>query len=217
MRALAAILLLVTLSLAPGEVGAAEWAVPPVGYAYAATQGCESEESGERAQRPNQAVYPICADQMQLFARGLVDARASGKLLLVTFGATWCPWCAMLQKQIASGELLAKRGDPLDFAATFHHLEIGLSTLRKGHKAKIPSGEAVLALVLQQASGVRIRLIPFVAVVDAGTDDRVFARNLDGVLGKDGAIDPEKFRAVLVEAHATLRHAGTPPSVPGRN
>lgn len=185
---------------------AGEWMVPPASYAYAPSQACEDgADKAGKTLRPNQATYRVCEDQMAVLAAAMATARASNKLLLVTFGATWCPWCANLQRQMPTKEVLAHQGDAIDLGRTFHHAEIGLSTLHKGQKASIPSGDAVLATVLQHAPGVKIRVIPFVAVIDPGSTDRVYARNIDDIMRKDGGIDLAALRALLVEAHNHVR------------
>ena len=191
--------------------------LPPAGYVFQPAAPCvEDAERAAKPGRPGLAMFEVCADQMALLAKGLADAKASGKLLLVTFGATWCPWCATLQRLMPGPELLGRKGDALDYGATFHHIEIGVSTLHKGQKADIPSGEAVLGWVLKRTPDVKIRAIPFLAVIDPASDARVWARNIDDTEQKSKTEhDPARVRAVLVEAHDYVRKGTPMPGEPG--
>lgn len=215
LTALALLAMTIVPSLAQMPAPGAALTVPPAGYAYQPAPPClDNAERAEKPIRPGAAVYKVCADQMAIFGKGLADAKASGKLLLVTLGATWCPYCASLQKTLPSAEVLGRKGDALDYGAAFHHIEIGLSTIDKGAKAKIPSGEAVLGLILSQSPGVKIRAIPFMAVIEP-TTGRVFARNLDDTGTQDGRHDMPRMRAVLTEAHAFVKGTAAAPDEPG--
>lgn len=189
---------------------------PPSGYTFTKAAPCvEDAERAAKPLRPTDAKYDVCADQMAIYTKGLADAKASGKLLLVKFGATWCPWCATLQRAMDGPELFGRKGDGLDLATTYHHVEIGLSMIHKGKKEVIPSGEAVLALILKSTPDVKIRAIPFVAVVDPVNPSRVFARNIDDVARKDGTHDLVRVRQVFIDAHAVVTGQGTAQSEPG--
>ncbi len=191
---------------ASATVNAAEWIVPPPGYKMKTSLPCDLDPArAARPARPNQAIYQVCDDQMALFRRGLDDAKASGKLLLVTFGATWCPWCASLQRYLPGPELFGHKSDGRDLGQAFLHLEIGLSYIYEGQKETIPSGDDVLAVVLARAPGVKLHTIPFLAVIDPTSPDRVVARNLDDVAMRGGDFDLAKLRAVFIEAHEALR------------
>jgi thiol-disulfide isomerase/thioredoxin len=197
------ILALLGFSL-PARAG--EWIVPPANYAFKSSVPCELDPAkAARPARPNQAMYRVCDDQMALFRRGLDEAKGSGKLLLVTFGATWCPWCASLQRYLPGPELLGRKGAGLDLARAFHHVEIGLSYIYEGQKEPIPSGDDVLALVLARAPGVKLQMIPFMAVIDPADADRVVARDLGNVAKAGGEFDVARVRAVFVEAYDVMR------------
>ena len=192
-----------------------DWSVPPDGYIFEATAACREDAArAAMAARPGDARYDVCADQMAIFARGLEEARRSDKLLLVTFGATWCAWCTSLQKQLPSNELLGHTAQAFDFGRGLHHVEIGISTTSKGAKDEIPSGNAVLRLVLARVPGVELRAIPFIAVIDPANRDRVVARNIDDLaLTGQGRFDPVRLRDVLHRAHVFVRTGSSPPAV----
>lgn len=203
------LLSLVALVCTASGAVAGEWALPPAGYTFAQPSVCATDPArAGKPTRPNQAAYRVCDDQMAMFQQGLADAKASGRLLLVSFGATWCPWCAAFQKHLAGGRVLVGTVDHVDLAKSYHVVEIALSTLDKGQKAQVTSGEAVLAM-LTRASGVKIRSIPFLAVVDPADASRVFARHLDDVESGNTDFNLERVRAVLADAHRQVR-AGQP-------
>lgn len=194
----------------PGS-GAAERWQPPADYAFRPPAVCVTDPAGAgRATRPTHATYRVCDDQMAIFRQGLADARLQGKLVLVSFGATWCPWCTTMQRHMAGQSLLG--ADSGKLAASLHPIEIALSTLDKGQKADVPSGEAVLALVTARTPSVKVRTIPFVVVIDPSNETRVFARNLDDVATRSGDFDLPRLRAVLDEGVALVR-TGAPAAV----
>lgn len=206
------LVVVLALELAPSASQAGT--VPPSGYRFE-TPGFCREDARLPKPRPGQAVYDVCADQMALYAKGIADAKAQNKLLLVTFGATWCPSCASLQKAIAAPDLLGGKGEPSDLGRAFHQLEIGISTLDKGVKAAMPSGEAVLQLVLTGAPGVKVRAIPFVVVIDPAHMERIWARNIDDIEGRGGGFDLARLRVLLGEARVYVRGGGVAPNEPG--
>ncbi len=214
-------LVLAVCGAASGAVTASAQQLPPAGYVYKPAEPClEDAARAAKPSRPSDAAYQVCADQMAILAKGVADAKASGKLLLVTFGATWCPWCTTLQKLLPTSEVLGRvvsgrTDDAFDFGRTFHHIEIGLSTVYKGKKADIPSGEAVLAWTLKRAGGAKIKAIPFVAVIDPANPERIWARNLEDVNQAAGRVEASKLRAQLVAAHAYLKLNGPAASEPG--
>lgn len=143
----------------------------PAGYVFEKPAACQGPKAPA-------LIYNICADQMALFSDALGRSAASGKSLVVVFGATWCPSCKSLKAVVPSAELYAAApgGKPLlDRVAI---TEIAISTLEGGKVKAVPSGEAVLGLVLKQRPEAKQRTVPFMAVVDPKSG-RAFVRNLD--------------------------------------
>lgn len=196
---------------------ASNWSAPPQDYSFEPPVPCrDAPDRAARPARPRDARYAVCADQMALFLRAVAEARAGGKLLLVTFGATWCEWCANLQRQLASPGLFGSPTGSGALGTDFHHVEIGISMTFKGEKSAIPSGERVLAHVLSRAKSVAARSVPFVAVIDPTSADRVAARNLDDIaIGSRGEFDVERLRDVLNQAAAHVRSGASAPAEPG--
>ncbi len=210
MRVLAIILALVASSAA---VHAGAWQ-PPATYAYAPIARCA--EPASASLKPNEARYEICTDQMALFDAALAKARTSNKLLIVDFGATWCPWCRSLQAQWQSPTLLGHKGGTIDFATSFDILEIGISTIHAGRRLDVPSGHAVLNEVLAQTPATKLRSVPFLAVIDPNDRSKTVTRNLDDFESANaGRHDASFIRAFLTEAHDHIRNGATAPSPPG--
>lgn len=195
--------------------GAAEWTLPPASYAPATLPRCAAPATA--ALKPNEARYQICADQMALFKEALARAKAADKLLIVDFGATWCPWCRSLQAQWTSPALLGFKDASVDLARAYDVVEIGISTLDGGRRVDVPDGLAVLNEILAAApSGTKLRAVPFLAVVDPSDRARTLARNLDDFeMESAGRHDASQLRAFLIEAHAHMRKGAAAPTTPG--
>ena len=211
MRFLCAVFALLSL---PSAAGADDWSLPPAGYGYAAIARCGNAAAATL--KPNEARYEICADQMALLAVAVEKARLEKRLLIVDFGATWCPWCKSLQAEWRTAKLIGGADKRLDLGATFDVLEIGLSTLQEGRMTDIPSGHAVLDHVLAATKGTKLKSIPFLAVLDPGDRKKTVARSLDDFeQPNSGKHDPSQIRTFLVETHAYMRSGAAAPSEPG--
>lgn len=205
-RGCAAIVCLAALA-ASIPASASGWSLPPAGAPFEVAAPCrEDAAKASRPVRPGGAVYAVCDDQVQVLARGIAEAQRQGKLLIVTIGATWCPSCAALQKAMPGPEFFSRTGGDLDYRATFHHIEVVVSTLHKGRNVIVPSGVATERFLRARAGDVAIQSIPFIVVLDPARPERVFARN--GMEISDpstGAQDMARFRALIAKAYDELK------------
>ncbi len=206
-RTLASMALMLATTVAAGATDA--WSIPPAGYTFQPIAAClEDPARAVKPQRPNGAVYALCDDQMQVLRTAIEQASRDRKLLIVTVGATWCPWCAALQRLMPGPEFFGRTGDAIDWRRTFDHVEIGVSTTYKGRNAIVPSGVAVERHLRARSGGVEIRSIPFIIVLDPTQPERVFARNsMDISDAATGQQDMGRFRQVIAEGHAYLTGA----------
>lgn len=216
MAALAALVLVLPARAEGPVTGTGGWSMPR-DYTFFAPSGCGDADKGAKRRSPVRAIYDVCADQMKVFLSALEEARKQGKLLLVEFGGTWCPWCGKLQKQLPGGDVLGWTGAPLDMTRTFHHVDIGISTTYRGEREEVLSGKAVADMLLARApAGSRIRALPYLAVVDPSNPGRVFARNVTDIPLLDTHVyDPAVLRIILGGANDYLRNGGPPPTEPG--
>jgi len=152
---------------------------------------------------------------MALFTQALDVARRDGKLLLVVFGATWCPWCKVMHAMLPGPALLGQAPDVTELGRIFHVVEIVTSAVAGGKKVAVPSGEAVLAYVLARTRGAKLRAVPFVAALDPADGSHAFARNLDDLQNDQASLDSAGLRTVLLAAHAELRLGQPAPAEPG--
>jgi thiol-disulfide isomerase/thioredoxin len=183
------------------------WPTHQPGAKFAAPSRCAVSVSAATL-RPHEAKYPVCADQMAVFTDALADAAQAKKLLIVDFGATWCPWCKSLQTQFKSGGL----ADP----AKFHIVEIATSTTSAtGKREQIASGEAVLDLVLAQRPEVKLRALPLLAVLDPSRPARTVARNLDDLESDaNGQHMAGRIREFLAAAVTSIEQGTPAPAEP---
>lgn len=179
------------------------WLAPPPAYTFRQPASCP-----ELARR--QTLYRVCDDQMAIFSEALATARREGKLLLVTFGATWCPSCKSLHQGL---ETPAAAEKPV--AAQFVRVEIAISTLKDGRRLAVESGDEVLRLVLMNTPQSKPRSVPFIAVVDPDNRLGTFTRHLeDAEHGPGGEFDLDRVREILAQAEQHVRTGAAAPSEP---
>jgi len=204
---------MLAVGLVSGAAAAQDWKLAPEGYVYKPATPClDDPVRASKPIRPGGAVYKVCEDQIAYLTASIEAARKEGKLLIVTVGATWCPWCAALQRAMPGPEFFGRHGDPIDYAKTFKHIEIGLSTTHKGRNALIYSGDAAVKALLMRAGGVKLEAIPFLFIIDPVQPGRVFARNTKDLSDfSTGRQDMAGFRKAVAEGAAYLRESGRPP------
>ena len=186
--------------LVPVSAGAEPLPVPPAGYAYRPAAECPFAS----------VVYMACEDQMQRLGEALTKAKADDKLLLVVIGADWCPWCRALEKLLPTDQVLARKDEIFDFPARYAFVNIATSAVVKGKKFPVPSGDAVLDLLMAQAKAARPRSIPYLVIVDpkSGTLQHRGSDDLEDPWNKAGGHDPSKIREVLRATYSQLRPTG---------
>ena len=184
----------------PPAEATSDLVVPPAGYSYQAVVDCPFPG----------VVYQACEDQMQRLATNLAAAKAEGKLLLVVLGADWCPWCRALERLLPSDQVLARKDELFDFPARYAITNIATSAVSKGKKVPVPSGEAVVSLLMSHANAARPRSIPYLVIIDPKSGGVVHrnSADLEDPWNKDGGHDASKIREELRAAYATLRPAG---------
>lgn len=162
-----------------------------------------------------ETLYRVCEDQGAILAAAREEAKRQGKLLLVVLGATWCPSCKVLHKQM-DGLLAAPLGadKARSVGSAFVPVEIATSTLNGARREAVVTGETVLQAALAKAPGAKVRGVPFLAALDPAEGGRLVVRNLDDLEGKDG-FDTERLAEFLGAAERHIRHGEAVPSEHG--
>lgn len=180
----------------------------PPGYVFEKPAACQNGKTPA-------LIYNICVDQMAHFTDALGRSAASGKSLVVIFGATWCPSCKSLKAVMPSVEFYAAApsGKPLlDRVAV---AEIAISTLENGKVRAVHSGDAVLSLVQSKRPEVKQRAVPFLAVIDSKSG-RTFVRNLDDVEPvAGGGWSTTRLAELISAADIEVRGGDAVPGEPG--
>ena len=175
----------------------AELKVPPPGYEYKPSPACPVPT----------VAYKGCEDQVAILKAALEQAKAEGKLLIVVFGADWCPWCRALDIMIPSDQIMGFKGDGLDYRARFKLTKIAVSVIARPRNSPVPSGIALIDLVAAEAGITKPPGIPFIAVINPRSG-KVFARNTEDLENNTATAQghhAEKVRAVLREAEKAVR------------
>ncbi len=102
-------------------------------------------------------VYKVCSDQLEIFNSASAKARTQNKMLIVNFGAEWCPWCHSLHKLFSNDQFKTKLGTKANF------VDIALYKKRD----KLASGQKVLKKLISWAeSKVKMQGMPFIAILN---------------------------------------------------
>lgn len=150
-------------------------------------------------------LYRPCEDQAHILQEALNRAKSQGQLLIVVFGADWCPYCNKFEASLTSPKLL---GDA-SLANTFTHVNIAVSALSGGVKQDVVSGTNILSLLQSKAQGEAVPVgIPYVAVIDPNSDHHVATFDTDTVEDQSWfkltTYDRSKLYEALKSARARL-------------
>ena len=143
-------------------------------------------------------VYKICRDQDASYSASLAQAKEQNKMLVVVLGAEWCPWCLSLHHMLSDPSFGGR------FGQKFQLTDVGLFEGKK----KIPSGEAVLAKLKNQAHfDKKIDGIPVLAVVNPKNEKAVIidTEPLEKNTKTKKGHDPKKVLAALEKASAQIQ------------
>jgi thiol-disulfide isomerase/thioredoxin len=145
--------------------------------------------------------YKICSDQSVPYKSTLEKAKAEGKLVLLSFGADWCPWCQALHKFYGTPAFRK------DFDSRLAIDEVGV--YRYDGRVKIDSGMNILK-GLVESNGKDMKMVdgyPFLVMVRPSDKKAVFIATgglEDNTHGKGH--DPAKVKAALNNAIAQLKN-----------
>lgn len=137
---------------------------------------CASSGTRQMASTPvcddSQFIYKTCTDQKLLFAEAFQNARTENQLLLVTFGADWCPWCRSLNQIFRNPTFLSKLPAPVQM------LEIGMYNGKS--QVENPSGSETLGLVIENSKQQpEIQGFPFLALINPANGKVAFLNTGD--------------------------------------
>lgn len=143
-------------------------------------------------------VYKVCTDQNERYESALARAKIGHKLLLVLYGADWCPWCVSMHRLFGSQKYKERLEKDYILA------EIGLYKERE----KSASGMEVLRKVMA-LSGTKSAQegIPLLSLVHPESRRALFIDTapLEKNTKTEKGHDPEKLFAALEKAKRTLK------------
>jgi len=153
---------------------------------------------GAEACDDNGQIYRVCSDQQEIFSAAVDKAMKEKKMLLLVFGAEWCPWCKSLNTMLTTDEL--KKTIAKDMVVA----EIGLYK----NSDRLPSGDAVLKKIASLSKNkVKKDGIPVMAVYDPEKKGAFFidTEPLEKNTKVSKGHDPKKLAAAVKKASSTLR------------
>lgn len=153
------------------------------------------------------AIYKTCGDQVAVFTQAVEQAKAENKIILITFGADWCPWCQSLHKTFESEDFKKewnkKKDKERSLADRITVLRIGVSHLVQNQRQRVPSGYAIFEQVARDTANddKRINGIPYLVFYNPKKQEAVFrdSGNLEKK-GKGVAHDPKKILRAVRES-----------------
>lgn len=117
-------------------------------------------------------IYKVCTDQNQIIEKYYSTAQSENKLVLITFGADWCPWCKSLNRIFSESEVWSQ----LDGSVV--NSEIGVNDISGKN---VESGLKIITdlLSLNNKDSSTYNGLPFLAVVDPKTKKAAFIQTGD--------------------------------------
>jgi thiol-disulfide isomerase/thioredoxin len=142
-------------------------------------------------------VFKVCRDQKGALAEALEAAKRDKKLLVVSVGAEWCPWCHSMHGILGSPEF--SKNTAGKFAVT----DLALFQERE----KLPSGLSAMNQLLQMAGGKdKFKGIPmlFVANPVSGQARYIDTEKLEKNTATTKGHDTQKVYAAVLQAAKEL-------------
>ncbi len=168
-------------------------------------------------QRRWPATYPVCLDQIAALNAAAKKASDQGKLLLIEFGARWCPWCGVLQRALSGED--PKRSTPklMTAKSAFVVTRVGVSDIDGGRPTVVADGQHILDQFLLNKPGAKMRAYPLIAILDPRQPKRVAIRNIDDLqVMREKRFDPDRLATALDDMAKFVRGQGPEPTEPSR-
>lgn len=186
---------------------------------YAAPTGCPAApltlEQDLSHRRPNEARYPVCVDQRAVLAEARERARRDGKVLMIHFGAPWCPVCRSLPGELAALRTTERGGDIAAALAGIVEVSLSLSVIVSGRRHEIAETHAILAELSLQPNVEPLRAIPYI-VMTAPDGSRAVGRNLEDLQGSvHDHVDRGALGRSLIAARQHILEGTPAPVSPG--
>ncbi len=158
--------------------------------AWAAGEAPKCDDSGK--------IYKVCQDQETLYQESFDRAKAQTKILVVVFGAEWCPWCLSLHKMLNAPEFGG------EFAKKYVLSDIGVYQ----GKQKLESGGKVLTKLKELTrDATALEGIPVLGLVNPknGKAMLINTEPLEKNTKTQKGHDPKKLIAALEKAAEAVK------------
>lgn len=158
----------------------------------------QASDNTEASCNDNKKIYKVCTDQYRAFENALKKAKASDKLVLVTFGAEWCPWCLSMNQVLNDNKVWKK------LEAKVLRSDIGI--YKYDSRKQVETGRKVLdeLLAINKKDPTDYKGIPLLAVVDPKTKKTIFINSGDLEKNTKKKKGHDKAKVTEVILHATL-------------
>ncbi|MEL6871517.1 MAG: hypothetical protein AAFO62_01720 [Pseudomonadota bacterium] len=146
-----------------------------------------------------------------------MSAADERKLLLIEFGARWCPWCGVLQRALSGKDPKRSTPELSRVSAGFVIARVGVSDIDGGRPAIVAEGQHILDQIMAGKPTATLRAYPLIAVLDPRDRKRIAIRNIDDLqVMRDKRFDPDRLATALSEMAAFVRGKGPEPREPSR-
>jgi thiol-disulfide isomerase/thioredoxin len=177
--------------------------------AFVATAAAAESKTAKCDDKAN--IYKTCSDQKAPFAAAVAKAKKENKIMVITFGADWCPWCRSLHSVMTGKEfqdaLASEKAKDKTLASQLMFANVGVSHKIGDTRESVPNGHEIFAQIATDTKSgeQKINGMPYLVFYNPASGKAVFRDSGNLEKAGDGVgHDPGKIVAAIKEAVGKL-------------